>query len=258
MSSPGHWLAGLPVMLALALVAWVIATARRNVGLVDIFWSIFFVGGAAAYAGTTGTIGARALLVMGLVAGWALRLAAYLAVRNWSAEEDHRYRAIRERNEPGFRWKSLYLVFGLQALLAWVISAPLAASIASAAPIGALDVLGALLAAGGIGFEACADAQLARFKAQAANAGGVMDRGLWHYSRHPNYFGEFCVWWGLYAIALSAGGWWTLFSPLLVTVLLLRVSGVTLLERDIGERRPAYRDYAARTNAFFPGRSREA
>ncbi len=257
MSGGGHWLYGLPVILVLALLAWVVATARRNVGLVDIFWSTFFVGGTAVYAATSPVIGARALLVLTLLAAWALRLSAYLALRNWSAQEDRRYRAMRARHDPGFAWKSLYLVFGLQAVLAWLISAPLAASMASTMPLGALDLVGALITACGIGFEACADAQLARFKATAANAGRVMDRGLWRHSRHPNYFGEFCVWWGLYAIALGAGGWWTLVSPLLMTVLLLRVSGVTLLEQDITERRPAYREYIARTNAFFPGPRRE-
>ncbi len=196
--------------------------------------------------------------MLALVAVWALRLAIYLALRNWDAPEDHRYRAIRARNEPGFRWKSLYLVFGLQALLAWLISAPLAGAIASAAPLGALDALGAALAAFGIVFEATGDAQLARFKADPASAGKVMDRGLWRYTRHPNYFGEFCVAWGFWLLAAAGGAWWTLFAPLLMTLLLLRVSGVALLEKDIGERRPAYRDYVARTNAFFPGPPRRA
>ena len=115
-----------------------------------------------------------------------------------------------------------------------------------------------MLAAFGIVYETVADAQLARFKAQAGNAGKVMEQGLWRYSRHPNYFGEFCVWWGFYLLAADAGGWWTLFSPLLMTVLLLRVSGVTLLEKDIGERKPAYRDYVRRTRVFFPGPPKEA
>ena len=252
------WLTALPAMLGLALLAWVIATVRRNVGLVDIFWSGFFLAGAAVYAAVSPLFEQRALLVLLLVAVWSLRLSVYLAARNWNAPEDHRYRAIRERNEPGFAWKSVYLVFCLQAVLAWLISAPLAASIASVAPIGALEAIGAVLTVFGIAFETLADAQLARFKAEPANAGRVMDSGLWRYTRHPNYFGEFCVWWGVYGIALGAGAWWTLFSPLLMTVLLLRVSGVALLEKDIAERRPAYRNYAARTNAFFPGPSREA
>jgi len=250
------WLAPAPALLALGLIAWVIATARRNAGLVDIFWPLFFLLGGLVCAALADAIGVRALLVLALLAAWALRLATHLALRNWNAPEDHRYRAIRARNEPGFAWKSLYLVFGLQAVLAWLILAPVATAIASPVALGWLGGLGVALAAFGAAFEAIADAQLKHFKADAANKGAVMDRGLWRYSRHPNYFGEFCVWWGFYLLALDAGAWWTVFSPVLMTVLLLRVSGVALLERDIGERRPAYRDYIARTNAFFPGAPR--
>jgi steroid 5-alpha reductase family enzyme len=251
------WLAALPVIAGLALVAWAIATARRNAGLVDVFWSLFLLLAAAVFALRTEP-GLRGWLALALTAAWALRLSAYLAARNWNAPEDHRYRAIRARNEPGFAWKSLYLVFGLQAVLAWLISAPLAAAIANAAPLNPLDWAGVVLVAFGIVYESVADLQLSRFKADPAQAGRVMDRGLWRYSRHPNYFGEFCVWWGLYLVAAGSGGWWTLFSPLLMSVLLLRVSGVTLLEKDIGERRPAYRDYVRRTRAFFPGPLRES
>jgi len=246
------WFVALPVLLAMGLAAWALATARRNVGLVDIVWSLFFLAGTVVALVSLDSIGLRALIVAALVAAWSLRLAGHLAVRNWNAPEDPRYVAIRARNEPGFAWKSVYLVFGLQALLAWIIAAPLFAAVGSPAPIGALDVLGALLALAGITFEAVADRQLARFRADPANRGRVMDRGLWRYSRHPNYFGEFCVWWGFYALAAGAGGAWTVFSPLLITLLLLKVSGVALLEKDIGKRRPAYRDYVARTNAFFP------
>jgi steroid 5-alpha reductase family enzyme len=258
MSTMLPWLYALPAMLGLALIAWAVATLRRNVGLVDIFWALFFLASAACYAAAAAKLGTRDLVVLALVAVWAFRLSGYLAARNWNAPEDHRYRAMRGRHDPGFAWKSLYLVFGLQALLAWLISAPLAAAIGSTRSIGALDAVGAALVAFGIGFEAVADAQLARFKAQPSSAGRVMDRGLWRFSRHPNYFGECCVWWGFYAIAVASGGWWTVFSPVVMTVLLLKVSGVALLEKDIGERRPAYRDYAARTNAFFPGPRREA
>lgn len=257
--SPGvsSWLSVLPWLLGLALAGWIVATVRRNVGLVDIVWPLFFLLAAVLLA-WRGPLDTRGTLVVALVAVWALRLAGYLALRNWSAPEDHRYQAIRRRNEPGFTWKSLYLVFGLQALLAWLIAAPLAAALRGNAPIGVSDVAGAALVSFGLAFEAIADAQLARFKADPANAGRVLDRGLWRYTRHPNYFGEFCVWWGFYAIAFGAGGGWTVFSPLLMTLLLLKVSGVALLEKDIGQRRPAYRDYVARTNAFFPGPPRQA
>ncbi|MGQ0510174.1 MAG: DUF1295 domain-containing protein [Betaproteobacteria bacterium] len=247
------WIPGLPATLALALVAWAIATVRRNAGLVDIFWSLFFLAAAAVYAVVADVFDGRAMLVLALAALWSLRLAGYLAARNWGAPEDHRYRAIRERNEPGFAWKSLYLVFGLQAVLAWIISAPLAAAIFSSQPVGPLDAAGAALVVFGLAFEVVGDAQLARFKADPRNAGRVMDRGLWRYTRHPNYFGEFCVWWGFWLVAAGAGAWWTVFSPVLMSVLLLRVSGVALLEKDIGQRRPEYANYVLRTNAFFPG-----
>jgi steroid 5-alpha reductase family enzyme len=245
------WLTALPVMAGLALAAWAVATARRNVGLVDVFWSLFLLLAVIVFA-LRAAPGPRGWLVLALTAIWALRLSGYLARRNWNAPEDHRYRAIRARHEPGFAWKSLYLVFGLQAVLAWLISAPLAAAVAATGPLVALDLAGAALAVFGIVYETAADAQLARFKADPGSAGRVMDRGLWRYSRHPNYFGEFCVWWGLYLVAAAGGGWWTAFAPVLMSVLLLRVSGVTLLEKDIGERRPGYRDYVRRTSAFFP------
>jgi steroid 5-alpha reductase family enzyme len=258
MNALSDWVATLPALLALALVAWIVASARRNVGLVDIAWSLFFLLAASVLALRAPEVSARGWILMGLVALWALRLAAYLAIRNWNAPEDRRYRAIRARNEPGFAWKSLYLVFGLQALLAWLIAAPLAVAIPAPGAPDALGVLGAIIAGFGIAYETLADWQLARFKADPGNSARVMDRGLWRLSRHPNYFGEFCVWWGFYLLAADAGGWWTAFSPLLMSVLLLRVSGVVLLERDIGERRPDYRRYVLRTNAFFPGPSREA
>jgi steroid 5-alpha reductase family enzyme len=194
----------------------------------------------------------RALLLLILVAIWAVRLSVYITARNHGHGEDRRYQAIRRNNEPGFAYKSLYIIFGLQALLAWIISLPLLAAASGNAPLGLFDVAGVLLWTVGMVFEAGGDWQLARFKANPAHAGQVFDRGLWRYTRHPNYFGDFCVWWGFYALALGAGGWWSLAGPLLMSVLLLKVSGVALLEKDIGERRPAYADYIRRTSAFFP------
>jgi steroid 5-alpha reductase family enzyme len=258
MSVLSTWVVALPALAALALPAWLVATVRRNVGLVDVFWPLFFLLAAVMFAVSAAGIDIRGWIVLGLLAAWALRLSIYLAARNWNAPEDRRYRAIRARNQPGFAWKSLYLVFGLQALLACIISAPLAAAVPAPGVPAVLGVSGAILCGFGIAFETIADWQLARFKADSRNASRVMDRGLWRLSRHPNYFGEFCVWWGFYLLAADAGGWWTAFSPVLMSVLLLRVSGVALLERNIGERRPGYGDYAARTNAFFPGPPREA
>jgi steroid 5-alpha reductase family enzyme len=253
MSTLSLWLGALPWMLAAAFVAWGVCTARRNAGLVDIFWSLFLLIAALCFfvnmpAGTP-----RGWLVLGLVTIWALRLSVYLALRNWNAVEDHRYQAIRARNSPGFVWKSLYLVFGLQALLAWLVATPLLGAISASQPLSWLDAIAVTVVLAGIAIESFADAQLAAFRADSANRGRVLDHGLWRYSRHPNYFGEFCVWWGFFLFAVAGGAWWALVSPVLMSLLLLRVSGVTLLEQDIGTRRPGYAEYVARTNAFFPG-----
>jgi steroid 5-alpha reductase family enzyme len=248
------WLNALPYLLGAGFLTWLYSVRQRNVTIVDTLWSLMFVIAAYSYAASTTPLEPRALVLLVLVTLWGLRLALYLGRRTLGHEEDRRYQKIRRRNEPGFTWKSLYLVFGLQAVLAWIISLPLLGGIAGdASPLGLLDYAGIALWCVGFYFEAAGEWQLARFKADPANAGQVMDRGLWRLTRHPNYFGDFCVWWGFGLIALSAGAWWALAGPVLMSVLLLRVSGVTLLERDIGKRRPGYDDYIRRTNAFFPG-----
>jgi steroid 5-alpha reductase family enzyme len=249
-------LSGLVALLALAFCTWAVSLAKRDVSIVDSVWSVMILLAGGVYAAVQLEPAERAWWVLALAAVWALRLCGYITWRNWGEGEDHRYQAIRARNQPNFEWKSLYLVFVLQAVLAWIVSLSLLAAIGSEQPWGWLDTLGVAVVVFGIVFEAVGDAQLAAFKARPENRGKVMNRGLWRYTRHPNYFGEFCVWWGFYLIALSAGGWWALLSPLLMSVLLMKVSGVALLEKDIGERRPAYRDYIARTNAFFPGMPR--
>ncbi len=247
-----NWLYSLVPIVALSVVAWVLCTLRRNVGLVDVFWPFFFLVAGGFHLWRTQAWPASSLALAAAIVVWALRLSAHLAVRNWSAPEDRRYAAIRARHEPGFAWKSLYLVFGLQAVLAWIVAAPLAVGLGAGVPPSAAWVFGLALAIAGITIEAIADSQLTTFKAREGDADGVLDTGLWRYSRHPNYFGECCLWWGVFAMAIRPGCWWIVVSPLLMSFLLLRVSGITLLERDIAERRPAYRDYVARTPAFVP------
>ncbi len=247
------YLHGLAVVAAVALLLWLLSLPLRNVSIVDSAWSLMFLLLAVSYAAGARGIAPRAGLVQLLVGIWALRLAVFITWRNWGHGEDRRYQAIRARNEPHFAFKSLYLVFLLQAVLAWIISLPLLGAILGGGPVGPLDVAGAGLWMLGFIFEAGGDWQLARFKARAENAGKVMDQGFWRYTRHPNYFGDFSIWWGFYLLALAAGAWWALPGPLLMSVLLMRVSGVTLLEQDITERRPRYADYIRRTNAFFPG-----
>ena len=242
----------LATLQATALLAWGVSLWRRDVSVVDSLWSLFILGAALTYAALAET-GPRAPWLLPLAALWALRLAGHITWRNHGQPEDPRYQAIRARNQPHFALKSLYLVFGLQAGLAWVVAQPLMVAAASPQPPNLLDALGVAHALFGIAFEAVADAQLARFKARPEHRGRVLDSGLWRYSRHPNYFGECCVWWGFGLVALAAGGGWALLSPLLMTLLLLKVSGVALMEQDIGQRRPDYADYIARTNAFIPG-----
>jgi steroid 5-alpha reductase family enzyme len=250
--SLGLWLEGLAAIAPLMALAWLLSLKLRNVSIVDALWSVMFVLAALCYALAGELRSARTVLILALVMAWAARLAVYIGWRNFGHGEDRRYQQIRARNDPGFEWKSLYLVFGLQALLAWFISLPLLAAAHSSASLGLRDGAGVLLWLVGFYFETLGDAQLARFKANPENRGKVMDRGLWRYTRHPNYFGEFCLWWGYYLIALAAGGWWSLPAPLLMSLLLLKVSGVSLLEKDIGERRPGYKEYVQRTSAFLP------
>ena len=245
--------AGLAVVLGIAVAAWLVSIPKRDVSFVDSLWSLFFLALTVTYISLAPALTERAYLLLFLVTVWAVRLSVFVTLRNLGQPEDRRYQAIRADNEPGFWLKSLYSVFGLQAILAWVISLPLLGVVLGGAPLGWLDFAAVALWLVGFGFEAIGDQQLARFKADPRNRGRVLDVGLWRYTRHPNYFGEACIWWAYYVFALAAGAWWTIIGPLLMTYLLLRISGVSMLEQDIGERRPGYRDYIRRTNAFFPG-----
>jgi steroid 5-alpha reductase family enzyme len=242
--------------IVVAMIAlWIVATMRRDVSIVDAFWGLGFVSVAWIACWWNSADQQRPLLLAALTTVWGLRLAIYLLWRNWGRGEDRRYRAMREHHGTSFWWVSVWTVFLLQAAILWFVSFPLqiTAVYDRANSLGPLDALGLALWTTGFVFESIADWQLAHFKSQSENASRVMDRGLWRFTRHPNYFGDFCVWWGMYLIATSGGAGWTIASPLLMSLLLLKVSGVSLLESTIAERRPEYAAYRARTNAFFPG-----
>lgn len=236
--------------LALCAGVWLLSLWRRDASLVDLVWPLMFVLAAWIWF-RPATAATGEWLVLALVMLWGLRLHLYLARRNLGHGEDRRYRQLRRNHQPGFWWKSLFMVFALQAALAWLASLAIFGALRGDNPAW---LTGAGLALGlfGLAFESVGDWQLARFKADPDNAGQVMDRGLWRLTRHPNYFGECCLWWGVWLCAAATGYWWTLISPLLMTVLLVRVSGVAMLEKDIAERRPAYRDYIRNTPAFIP------
>jgi steroid 5-alpha reductase family enzyme len=247
------YLYGLLVAVLGPALTWVVSLFRRDVSIVDSIWSLVLLGLCATYYLLNEYPTARGSVVLALVAVWALRLSAYITWRNRGEPEDPRYQAMRRKYDPNFALKSLGIVFLLQGLLAWIISLPLLAAVTGSPPLRLLDTVAMALVVFGILFETIADAQLAAFRRSSGTRHKVMNTGLWRYTRHPNYFGECCVWWGLYLFAAAAGGWWSIISPLLMTFLLLRVSGVALLEKDIGERRPDYAAYIECTNAFIPG-----
>ena len=248
---PDIYWSALAAITVVAVCAWLLSLAIDDVSFVDSLWSLFFLLAAILYASDAGELGGAGWLMIVLVAAWAVRLSLHITVRNWGEPEDSRYREMRENNDPGFRYKSLYIVFGLQGLLAWIISAPLLYGIQGAGAIGAIEIAAAALWLLGFVFEAGGDWQLMRFQ-QRDNDKAVLDTGLWRYTRHPNYFGEACMWWAYWLFAVAAGAWWTVFAPLLMTFLLLKVSGVAMLEKSIGERRPEYKRYIERTSAFIP------
>jgi len=250
----------LAVLIYVTLI-WALSVLLRNAGIVDIFWGPGFLLVALIYLLLADGFEGRRVLVAALVALWGLRLGAYIFWRNRGKGEDYRYRRWRERAGDGFWWRSYFQVFLLQGALLWVISAPLLAAEYNQDPghFTPLDGIGALVWCVGFFFESVGDWQLARFKSDPANKGKVMRGGLWAYTRHPNYFGDATVWWGLYIIgAGTTDGWLTVFAPLLMTGVLVRGSGVALLERTITERRPEYADYVASTSAFIPWFPRRA
>ncbi len=248
------------VVLALMTALWIVSVRLRDASIVDPFWSMAFLLVAANTALRTGLTPGKALF-LAAVGAWALRLFLHLLLRSLGKPEDPRYAAFRARfGAERYWWFSFFQVFLLQGALVVVISAPLqvAASAPAPDPVSAFDVAGLLLFAAGLAIEAVADAQLARYR-RARAAGGpaapgpVLDAGLFRYSRHPNYFGEALLSWGLWVMCLDAPwGWATVFAPALMTFLLVKVSGVAMLDAHMAAKKPEYATYMKRTSAFVP------
>ncbi len=246
---------GLAAAMTMMSALWLWSLRLEDVSIVDIFWGLGFVLAAAVYHLSGDGDPLRMRVVLGLVAVWGLRLSWHLFRRNWGEEEDYRYREMREKAGSSFRWRSLVTVFWLQAALLWIVALPLWAAQDTATPPAwtGWDVVGVVLFGIGFTFEAVGDYQLQRFKADPDNRGKVLDSGLWRYTRHPNYFGDAVLWWGFAMFAVAVDGrLWTLIGPVVMTVLLMKVSGVALLEKRLSETKPKYADYVRRTNAFFP------
>ncbi len=242
---------GLAAILGGATLLWGVSVWRRDASLADIAWGPGFAVLAWLYLGMQPSVTIRSSWLAGAVTLWALRLAWHIGRRHRG--EDRRYAALRSAAGPAFWWRSLITVFWLQAMLLWVVALPLlAVADAPVSPLAWTDLAGGLLILGGGVTEAVADVQLTRFR-RTAGPGDVLDSGLWRYSRHPNYFGDALLWWGVYVVAYGVPwGGLTLVAPVLMTWLLVRVSGVALLDRTLAERKPAYCDYMVRTSGFVP------
>lgn len=243
------------LVLGLMTVLWGVSVLRRDASLVDPWWSMAFLLVTGRTAALTGLTPAKTLLLL-MVGIWAIRLWAHLLLRSRGKPEDPRYAAFRRRYGPArYWWVSFFQVFALQGCLMVMISAPLQLAAAARAPdpIGRTALAGLLVFAIGLVVEVVADAQLQAFRRDPARRGQVLDTGLWRFSRHPNYFGEAVLWWGFWLCAVGQRwGWASIAAPLLMTFLLVKVSGVAMLDAHLGATRPGYGDYMRRTPAFIP------
>ena len=244
---------GLIAAIIMATLTWAVSVKQHNVAIVDIVWSLMIWVIGSIYWLLSDVMSVKQITIYALLSCWAFRLSFFLAKRNWRKTEDRRYQEIRASFSPNFALKSLPVIFIFQAVLASWVALPLLTIFSSAQPLQWFDIIGLLLLGGGFIIEAIADRQLQIFKIKNSNnPDAVCCTGLWRYSRHPNYFGEFCVWWGIYLLALSAGGYWTIISPLLMSFLLLKFSGVGRMEKQIDQRRSEYIKYKKNTSVFFP------
>jgi len=245
----------LGAILLYMIALWVVSLVLKNSSIADIFWGPGFVmAGWIAFALTGGSMPHK-LVLMALVSIWGLRLGGYILSRNFGKPEDFRYQAWREEAGAKWWWFSFFKVFALQGLLMWIISIPLLQAQYHASPAGLtlLDYAATGLWILGFFFEAVGDAQLARFKGNPANKGKVLDRGVWSFTRHPNYFGEAVQWWAYFLFALlTPFGFAVIYAPILMTYLLVNVSGVALLEKSLKDVKPQYKDYIETTSAFIP------
>ena len=249
------YMQALLIILLLMSVLWVVSIIVKNVSIVDIFWGFGFVIASVFYFLKTDGSDTRKIFLTTMVMIWGLRLSVYIAWRNKGKGEDFRYREFRRKyGENRYWWISFFQTFLLQGVLMWLISAPLLGAQISGQnqPLGLLDYSGIFFWIVGFSFEAGGDFQLAGFKSDPANKGKVMNRGFWRYTRHPNYFGDASVWWGYGLVCMAAGSYIPVLGSLLMTGLIIKVSGVALLEKTLADQKPQYKDYIEKTSAFIP------
>ena len=249
------WLTTLVVIVSFMTLLWIVSLILKDAGIVDIFWGAGFVLAGWVYFFLTGDASIKKIIVVSLVTLWGLRLSIHILVRNWGKGEDFRYQQFRsDYGEHRYWWVSFFQVFMLQGVLMWLISAPLlAAQIkGESLTVSPVNYLALALFLFGFIFEAGGDAQLALFKRDPGNKGKILQSGFWKYTRHPNYFGDSMVWWSFGLFGLASGYMLPLLSSLLMMFLLLRVSGVALLEKTLVVTKPGYKEYIESTGAFFP------
>ena len=250
-----------PLLFLIAVGAWLVSLAIEDVSIVDYFWSLMLLGSAVTYAyqlGVETSLNPVNLMFLTMIAVWALRLSAFLLLRGRNRGEERRYKAMRKRLSPNFALKSLLNIFLLRAFLIWLLSSLFVVALSSGASLSwtLWHTVGAALWLSGFGLQALADLQLYRFNQLVVRKSETLTSGLWRYSRHPNYFGECCVWcgWMLFAIPAASAATlpWLLLAPMIMIALLLKLSGISHMERGITERRPDYRQYIETTSAFIP------
>lgn len=249
------------VIIGCVLFLWLISIPLRDVSIIDMAFAIILCLVAVSTYYLSDNIHDRKPLVLVLVAIWAIRITWHLVRRNWGHGEDARYSKLRSwvEDDRAFVWLSLRKVFLLQGVVLWLVSLPMQAAMVLRTPLelGWIAYVGTLVCAGGIIFEAVADAQLTRFRANPSNQGTVLNTGVWRYSRHPNYFGELCVWWGLFIIACENPlALFTIVGPLAYTYLIINVTGQRTLDKKLAREKPDYAAYMQSTNGIIPGPSR--
>lgn len=243
------------IIILCVSVLWIISVFIRNVSIIDIFWGVGFVIVNAFYQFMANELNLRRFIVLILVSVWGMRLSIYLAVRNIGKGEDARYTKFRRSyGEKRYWWFSFFQVFLLQAILMMIVSLPLLGIASDNSNDGLIfiDYLALVFWTIGFSFEAGGDYQLFRFKRNKLNKSKVLDTGFWKYTRHPNYFGDTMIWWSYALFCMASGYYWNILGSVVMTLLIIKVSGVTLLEKDLSETKPEYREYKEKTSSFLP------
>ena len=244
---------GLAILVYVSLI-WIISLLKKDAGIMDIFWGLGFIVTGYFYLSADYSHALQPRLLYSLVLLWGLRLTLHIGVRNLGEAEDARYANWRQQFGAKWWWLSYFRVFILQGMVMWIVSIPLLFGLLDKAPLTVLDGVGVLFFAVGFLVEAIGDWQLRSFKKDPSNKGKVLNTGLWGLTRHPNYFGEALLWWGFTLIAIELSTFWILISPIIMTWLLIKVSGVAMLDDLLKKTKPDYAEYIENTNAFLPGK----